>query len=562
MSTFNNDNAKDQHQHSELRFPSPTSDVTDDGHNQRVRETINANHSEPNTQANDKSSSEQLAPLLSYTRIRELERQVAVEDCPLSTIANVACQVAALPLKNQKPAIARQSVGGHSAGYRGTDGEQLNAGSRNVSPTGLHDLYAPADYAQKAMSFRYRAVEQKRTCSELYEHLQQSMNLMRRDFMHEIEQLKQMIVESNALLRANVSGASADVRCNACQESIRKKQYFAEKEKTRSLLRKPEGKQRKSDNLNVYVINQINGFSPTQNPDEYAANDQHFNNAGAIEGKRDSDPDRATCGMDLNKPRLEDGQDVNMEPTRGQYASMENRAELERERQGSNLQVLPYRHTAGVHAVDGRGQGSGMERGGQQKAGMEEDEMRVHHGGEREGGCGAHKVAAYGSSAGVHRNAHETQAGYTPERGAATGGRVNGTDGLGKAEMTNVAEEFRLPPLRTLGSVNGREASGACATEMQRRRGAANRGRSGARLKSGIVAAIGKRRRDNWTEQENGEFSKLVLENQSLEEMDLRRMLAKKFSPRRSHEQCANHLRILRAQGKLPASKEDGAKKR
>lgn len=66
-----------------------------------------------------------------------------------------------------------------------------------------------------------------------------------------------------------------------------------------------------------------------------------------------------------------------------------------------------------------------------------------------------------------------------------------------------------------------------------------------------------KRRRDNWTEEENTEFIRLVLESPALEEMDLRRMLARAFSPRRTHEQCANHLRILRAQGKLPASKEE-----
>lgn len=62
----------------------------------------------------------------------------------------------------------------------------------------------------------------------------------------------------------------------------------------------------------------------------------------------------------------------------------------------------------------------------------------------------------------------------------------------------------------------------------------------------------GKRRRDNWTTEENDVFINLVIENQAMEEMALRRMLAKRFSPRRTHEQCANHLRILRAQGRLP----------
>lgn len=73
----------------------------------------------------------------------------------------------------------------------------------------------------------------------------------------------------------------------------------------------------------------------------------------------------------------------------------------------------------------------------------------------------------------------------------------------------------------------------------------------------------GKRKRDNWTEDENNEFMRLVVENASMEEMELRRMLTRRFQPRRSHEQCANHLRILRAQFRLPAAKEeaDGASK-
>ena len=69
-----------------------------------------------------------------------------------------------------------------------------------------------------------------------------------------------------------------------------------------------------------------------------------------------------------------------------------------------------------------------------------------------------------------------------------------------------------------------------------------------------------KRKRDNWTESENLRFIKTVIDNSHLEEMDLRRLLAKSFSPRRTHEQCANHLRILRAQGKLPQAKEDAQK--
>lgn len=63
---------------------------------------------------------------------------------------------------------------------------------------------------------------------------------------------------------------------------------------------------------------------------------------------------------------------------------------------------------------------------------------------------------------------------------------------------------------------------------------------------------VGKRRRDNWTAAENDDFLRLVHENEGMDEMELRRMLAKHFAPRRTHEQCANHLRILRAQNKVP----------
>lgn len=61
-----------------------------------------------------------------------------------------------------------------------------------------------------------------------------------------------------------------------------------------------------------------------------------------------------------------------------------------------------------------------------------------------------------------------------------------------------------------------------------------------------------RRRRDNWTEQENEVFVDMVTAHLDAEEMDLRRMLARHFAPRRTHEQCANHLRILRNTGKLP----------
>lgn len=72
----------------------------------------------------------------------------------------------------------------------------------------------------------------------------------------------------------------------------------------------------------------------------------------------------------------------------------------------------------------------------------------------------------------------------------------------------------------------------------------------------------GKRRRDNWTDEENNEFTAIVLTNQNIDEMSLRRKLARKFSPRRTHEQCANHLRILRSQNKLPAAKEETEEKK
>lgn len=77
---------------------------------------------------------------------------------------------------------------------------------------------------------------------------------------------------------------------------------------------------------------------------------------------------------------------------------------------------------------------------------------------------------------------------------------------------------------------------------------------TGSRRKSSRKGRGGpsKRRRDNWTAAENSSFLALVRQNEGMEEMDLRRMLAKHFAPRRTHEQCANHLRILRAQKKVP----------
>lgn len=66
-----------------------------------------------------------------------------------------------------------------------------------------------------------------------------------------------------------------------------------------------------------------------------------------------------------------------------------------------------------------------------------------------------------------------------------------------------------------------------------------------------------KRKRVNWSQADNERFMALVLGNQHLAEVELRRLIACEFRSSRSHEQCANHLRILRSQQKLPPSKED-----
>lgn len=76
------------------------------------------------------------------------------------------------------------------------------------------------------------------------------------------------------------------------------------------------------------------------------------------------------------------------------------------------------------------------------------------------------------------------------------------------------------------------------------------RERIGASGNAGICGE--RRRRDNWTDEENDVFIEMVNAHLHMEEMDLRRMLARHFAPRRTHEQCANHLRILRNTGKLP----------
>lgn len=68
-----------------------------------------------------------------------------------------------------------------------------------------------------------------------------------------------------------------------------------------------------------------------------------------------------------------------------------------------------------------------------------------------------------------------------------------------------------------------------------------------------------KRRRDNWSEVENRIFMAIAVnESGHMDEMELRRKLTREFAPRRTHEQCANHLRILRSQGKIPAGKAIG----
>lgn len=66
-----------------------------------------------------------------------------------------------------------------------------------------------------------------------------------------------------------------------------------------------------------------------------------------------------------------------------------------------------------------------------------------------------------------------------------------------------------------------------------------------------------KRRRLNWSAEDNYLFMKIVNENKSIGEARIRRKLAETFADRRTHEQCANHLRILRAQGKLPPAEEE-----
>lgn len=66
-----------------------------------------------------------------------------------------------------------------------------------------------------------------------------------------------------------------------------------------------------------------------------------------------------------------------------------------------------------------------------------------------------------------------------------------------------------------------------------------------------------KRRRVNWSLEDNLLFISIVKENRHIGEARIRRLLAETFAGRRSHEQCANHLRILRSQGKVPKQEDD-----
>lgn len=63
--------------------------------------------------------------------------------------------------------------------------------------------------------------------------------------------------------------------------------------------------------------------------------------------------------------------------------------------------------------------------------------------------------------------------------------------------------------------------------------------------------------RDNWTAEENCEFVDIVQTNAGMEEMNLRRMLATKLAPRRTHEECVSHLRVLRLLGRLPHATDE-----
>lgn len=100
------------------------------------------------------------------------------------------------------------------------------------------------------------------------------------------------------------------------------------------------------------------------------------------------------------------------------------------------------------------------------------------------------------------------------------------------------------------GGIGSDVSGGAVAGGVDEAEGGDEEGQ--AKRRKVRASGAGKRRRDNWTTAENDDFLRLVHENEGMDEMELRRMLARHFAPRRTHEQCANHLRILRAQNKVP----------
>lgn len=66
-----------------------------------------------------------------------------------------------------------------------------------------------------------------------------------------------------------------------------------------------------------------------------------------------------------------------------------------------------------------------------------------------------------------------------------------------------------------------------------------------------------KKRRVNWNHEDNSQFISIVEEYNHTGERELRQLLARKFRGRRTREQCVNHLRILRAQGKVPKQQKE-----
>lgn len=126
-------------------------------------------------------------------------------------------------------------------------------------------------------------------------------------------------------------------------------------------------------------------------------------------------------------------------------------------------------------------------------------------------------------------------------RGSSGRGSCSGAEGDGDRAEDGHGERYGHEGGH--GNGDGDDHGGA-----PQRRNARGRGDG-----SGSAVICGeRRRRDNWTEEENDVFVSMVTAHLHMEEMDLRRMLARHFAPRRTHEQCANHLRILRNTGRLP----------